>query len=97
MKNMDGYLRRAESIFNSAYNDGYSAGEAKAKEEYSQSKGIAHVKRATPEDIERWGIELSGWCDCGNAINGRWSGLINFCPWCGKIIQWENPDEKAED
>lgn len=89
MKNMESYLKRAGDVFGCAYSDGYSDGYAKAKEDYGQSKGIAHVKRATPEEIKQWGIELSGWCDCGKAIEGRWVGMANFCPWCGKIIEWE--------
>lgn len=33
--------------------------------------------------------ELWGWCDCGKAIEGRWIGLANFCPWCGRVMEWK--------
>ena len=70
--------------------EGYADGRKNAKEEYGNSKGIAHVHKATKEQIEKHGLELSGWCDCGKPIEGRWAGWINFCPWCGKIIEWED-------
>lgn len=64
------------------------------KKNTETAKGIAHVHKATKEQIEKHGLELSGWCDCGKPIEGRWAGWINFCPWCGKIIEWE--DSKHE-
>lgn len=94
MKNMESYLDRVKDIFDSAYSNGYSDGHAYAKEKFGKSKGIAHVKQATPEEIKKYGIELHGWCDCGKPIEGRWVGMANFCPWCGKIIEWEKPENK---
>lgn len=44
------------------------------------------------EQVESWGMELWGWCDCGKAIEGRWVGLANFCPWCGRVIEWERDE-----
>lgn len=96
MKNMESYLSRAEEIFNSAYSNGYSDGFKKAKEEYGQhSRGTAHVRMATPEQVERWGVELHGWCNCDKPIEGRWVGLANFCPWCGRVIEWEKPESET--
>lgn len=90
MKNIDGYLRRVNEIFQTAYSDGYADGFEKAKEEYAHhSRGIAHCHRATKEEVEKYGFELHGWCDCGKPIIGRWAGLANFCPWCGRVIEWE--------
>ena len=93
MKDMENYLSRIKDILRWVRSDGYSDGFNKAKEEFGKSKGIAHVHRGTPEEIESHGIELWGWCDCGKPIEGRWVGMANFCPWCGKIIEWENPKD----
>lgn len=90
MKNMENYLTHAHRLFDSIYSDGYTDGHNSAKEKYGQhERGTAHVKRATPEEIEKHGIELHGWCDCGRPIEGRWVGMANFCPWCGRVIEWE--------
>ena len=90
------YARRcAEDAINAARTDGYEAGFNQAKENYGNAgNGIAHCHRATDEEIEMHGIELWGWCECGRPIIGRWAGLANFCPWCGKIIEWEKEDKK---
>lgn len=93
MENIERYLSRAEEIFQSAYSDGYTDGYNKAKEKYGKSKGIAHCHRAKPEEIDQHGIDLWGWCDCGKPIIGRWAGLANFCPWCGKVIEWEKDEQ----
>lgn len=87
-------LDQASKLLDRAYSEGYAEGRKNAKEEYGNSKGIAHVHKATKEQIEKHGLDLSGWCDCGKPIEGRWAGWINFCPWCGKIIEWE--DSKHE-
>ena len=92
MKNIEHYNRMAKELYDRAYSDGYEDGMRNGKKEYGQhSKGTAHCKRATREQIESWGggEELWGWCDCGKAIEGRWAGLVNFCPWCGRVIEWE--------
>jgi hypothetical protein len=89
MKNIEQYTKRTEEIFNSVYSNGYKDGYADAKAEYSNSKGVAHCQRATKEEIQENGIELQGWCDCGKPIEGRWIGMANFCPWCGKIMEWD--------
>ena len=89
MKDLEKYLRRAEQIFQSAYSDGYTDGFNKAKEKYENHRGITHCHRAKPEEIDRHGIELWGWCDCGKPIEGRWAGFANFCPWCGRVIEWD--------
>lgn len=83
-------LDQMSKLLDRAYSEGYADGRKNAKEEYGNSKGIAHVHKATKEQIEKHGLELSGWCDCGKPIEGRWAGWINFCPWCGKIIEWED-------
>ena len=94
MKNIDGYLRRANEIFQTAYSDGYTDGFDKAKEEYAQhSRETAYCTRATAEEIEKYGIELHGWCDCGKPIEGRWVGMANFCPWCGKVMDWKKDEQ----
>lgn len=94
MENYDGLLNQISRFFDIVRNDGYSEGKETAKKEYGQSKGIAHCRKATQEERERHGLELLGWCDCGKPIEGRWVGLANFCPWCGKIIEWEKEDTK---
>lgn len=88
---IDYLFEDAKKTLEDAYLKGYSDGIDQAKKKYGDFKGIAHMKRATKEEIEQWGIELVGWCDCGKAIEGRWVGMANFCPWCGKIMDWEKP------
>lgn len=88
MKNCDAYLKQTERILDNVYSKGYSDGFEKAKEKYGQhSRGTAHIKRATNEEVKRHGIELFGWCDCGKPIEGRWVHMANFCPWCGKVME----------
>ena len=53
------------------------------------SDGYSDGVNRGKEQIESWGRELWGWCDCGKAIEGRWVGLSNFCPWCGRVMEWE--------
>lgn len=89
-KEFKSYLNQTERIFQSIYSNGYTDGYNSAKEKYGRSKGVAHCKRATNEQIQKYGIDLWGWCDCGKAIEGTWVGLANFCPWCGKIMDWSN-------
>lgn len=95
-ESLDGYLYRVSDIFESAYNDGYAEGFAKAKEEYGQTRGIAHCYKARQEETEKYGIELWGWCECKKPIIGRWAGLANFCPWCGKVIEWKDPEKNEQ-
>lgn len=78
------------SLVNKMYSIGYTDGRNYTKEQYNNIRGITHVRRATEEEIERFGSELHGWCDCGRPIEGRWVGGITFCPWCGKMIQWND-------
>ena len=80
----------AKDLYNKAYSDGYSDGVKHGKEQYGQhSRGTAHCTRATKEQVESWGGELWGWCYCGKPIEGRWVGLANFCPWCGRVMEWK--------
>lgn len=88
-------MRTAKELYKSAYSEGYVDGEKAAKESYGQSKGIAHCHKATLDEMDEWGLELWGWCDCGKPILGLWVGHANFCPWCGKIIEWERGDENG--
>ena len=89
-KNIEYYDRMAKDLYNTAYSDGYKDGVKRGKEQYGQhSRGVAHCTRATEEQRETWGRELRGWCDCGKAIEGRWVGLANFCPWCGRVMEWK--------
>lgn len=78
------------SLVNKMYSIGYMDGRNSIKQDCDNSNGIAHVHKATDDEIERFGNELHGWCDCGSPIEGRWVGYIKFCPWCGKIIQWND-------
>lgn len=93
MEDMEKYFHMAESAFRSAYNDGFKSGYNTAKEKYGNSRGITHCHKATPEEIEQHGIELWGWRECGKPIIGRWAGFANFCPWCGKVIEWTQEQE----
>lgn len=79
-------------ILKRVYSQGYSAGLAAGREKFGQEKGIAYCQRASTEDMEKYGTELFGWCSCGRPIEGRWVGAINFCPWCGKIIEWKSKE-----
>lgn len=90
MKEFESYLKQTERVFQNIYSNGYTDGYNSAKEEYGHSKGIAYCKRATSEEIQKHGIDLHGWCTCGKPIEGRWVGMANFCPWCGKIMDWNN-------
>lgn len=93
MKNIEYYEKMGRDLYNKAYSDGYKDGISKGKEKYGQhSRGTAHCRVATQEEIEQWGKELWGWCDCGKSIEGRWVGLANFCPWCGRVMDWEKED-----
>lgn len=94
MKNTDYYERIARDLYNKAYSDGYGDGYDRAKEEYGQhQRGTACWRRATEDEIDRWGEELVAWCDCGKPIEGRWVGFANFCPWCGRVV---TPESKKE-
>ena len=94
---MESYLKRVEEIFSCAYSNGYADGYKEAKEQFGQhSRGTAHIELATPEQVKRWGKELFGWCDCGRAIEGRWVGLANFCPWCGRVMEWKRWEKPPE-
>lgn len=89
MENLYDYLKQTKEMLDDVYSKGYSIGFEKAKEKYGKySRGTAHVKRATNEETEMHGIELFGWCDCGKPIEGRWVGMANFCPWCGRVMEW---------
>lgn len=88
MKRTEYQERLINELLSNVRSEGYSDGYNTAKKDYGQSKGIAQCTPATPEEIQEHGTDLVGWCSCGGPINGRWSGLINFCPWCGKIIEW---------
>ena len=98
MKKFDGYLSQIVDILNGAYSQGYEAGYGKAKSLFGEhSRGIAHFERATEEQIKKYGFELAGWCvECEKPIEGRWIGMANFCPWCGRVIKWID-DPKKED
>ena len=93
------YLNEIGRLIDGAYSHGWADGYDIAKEEYANAnKGIAKCKRATPEDRERWGLELYGWCtECNKAIEGRWVGLGNFCPWCGRAMEWHDKEEKEDE
>lgn len=94
MKNIEYYDRMAKELYDRAYSDGYGDGLSKGKQEYGQQRGIAHCHKAKNEEIEKHGIDLWGWCDCGKPIIGRWAGLANFCPWCGRVMEWEGKDNE---
>lgn len=87
----DWIMRDCERLATRIHNAGYEEGCAAAKKHYGQAgNGIAHCRRATDEERKTHGKELWGWCNCGKPIVGRWAGLANFCPWCGKVIEWED-------
>lgn len=90
--------RYDEDIVDWAYSAGWSDGYASAKNDYGKSKGRTTVHRATQEQRKaNHTPDLSGWCECGRPILGPWSGFINFCPWCGKIIDWADSDVDKPD
>ena len=52
---------------------------------------------ATKEQIKLHGIELAGWCvECNKPIEGRWIGMANFCPWCGRVIKWIHKEDEPK-
>lgn len=60
-------------------------------------RGVAHFQRATEEEIKLHGIELAGWCvECNKPIEGRWIGMANFCPWCGRVIRWIHKEDEPK-
>ena len=90
------YSKQIKDVLTSAHNHGYAEGFDRAKREYGESRGIAHCHRATQEEVEMHGVELWGWCDCGKPIEGRWVGMANFCPWCGKVMEWGEKHENRD-
>ena len=99
MKKFDGYLSQITAILDGAYSQGYTDGYGRAKTLFGEhDRGIAHVERATAEQIKIHGIELAGWCaECERPIEGRWIGMANFCPWCGRVIKWIDASEKENN
>lgn len=91
------YKKQIEQILYYARQDGYTDGHEAAKQKYgAHQRGIAKCTMATPEEVERWGTDLAGWCtECNKPINGSWSGIINFCPWCGRVIEWERKESET--
>lgn len=87
------YVSRFMDIVSSIKNNSWSEGYEKAKKEYGEhSRGVAHCKKATREEIEMYGPELHGWCDCGRPLEGRWVGMARFCQWCGRAIEWSSEE-----
>lgn len=81
--------RLIDELLENVRKEGYEQGYADATKKYAEAnKGTTVITPATPEEIKEHGSDLTGWCKCGRPINGRWSGLINFCPWCGRIVTW---------
>ena len=62
----------------------------KARAEYGMLRdGEATMELATKSQMEEYGDDLVGWCSrCEKPINGRWAGLVSFCPWCGRPMRW---------
>lgn len=82
-REVEHWLRRAHDL-------GYVKGKKETIEELGNSgKGTANLIKAKEEHRKKHGFELIGWCsECGKAIEGRWVGLANFCPWCGRPWLW---------
>ena len=99
MKKFDGYLREITSLLDGAYSQGYTDGYDRAKTLFGEhDRGIAHIERATAEQIKLHGIELAGWCtECERPIEGRWINMANFCPWCGRVIKWIQKEDDHEN
>lgn len=78
--------RNAESVWNAGWEVGYN----KARAEYGMLRdGEATMEQATKSQMEEYGDDLVGWCSrCEKPINGRWAGLVSFCPWCGRPMRW---------
>lgn len=59
------------------------------REAERNAEGEAIVEPSTKEEREEYGNDLVGWCSrCSKPFNGRWAGLVNFCPWCGRPVRW---------
>ena len=99
MKKLDGYLSQITSFLDGAYSQGYTDGYDRAKTLFGEhDRGVAHFQRATEEEIKLHGIELAGWCvECNKPIEGRWVGVANFCPWCGRVIRWIHKEEEPKE
>lgn len=98
--NMQDCKRRAEEEnlkwLDRAYELGYEKGYQKAINECGNSKdGIANLVKATADEVQKYGTELIGWCSkCNKPIEGRWIGVSNFCPWCGRPWLWKEDKEE---
>lgn len=90
----DEYIKRnADKIAENVrriYEEGHWEGVKTAKEKYgAEGRGKAKRIPATDEQKEEYGEDLVGWCsECNKPINGRWAGMIDFCPWCGRVFVW---------
>ena len=75
---------------NNDWNAGWEVGYNKARAEYGMLRdGEATMEPATKSQMEEYGDDLVGWCSrCEKPINGRWAGLVSFCPWCGRPMRW---------
>ena len=98
MKKFDGYLSQITSFLDGAYSQGYKEGFDNAKNIFGEhDRGIAYFERATEEQIKIYGIELAGWCtECDKPIEGRWIGMANFCPWCGRVVMWTHKEDEPK-
>lgn len=84
---------RAKDAARTAYSAGWSAGFESAKEDYGKIRGRVTIRRASEEDRKKWDDDtLAGWCECHKPISSTWAGFVNFCPWCGRIIDWKNSE-----
>lgn len=94
----DNAVKRLTDELDRAFNAGVKRGFARAKKEYGQDRGIVKVTWLAPEEKEKvckmwhrtWDIDA--WCECGKPLEHL--ALINFCPFCGKIIEIEKEDEQ---
>ncbi|MCI5792830.1 MAG: hypothetical protein MR011_06160 [Lachnospiraceae bacterium] len=95
----DNAVKRLTDELNRAFNAGVQRGFARAKKEYGQKKGIVKITRLSPEKQAEvnaswnhaWNIDA--WCECGRPLEHL--ALINFCPFCGKIIEINRDGDEA--
>lgn len=71
-----------------AYNIGYKKGMQKAMDAIREKNdGVTTLVEATEEQEQKWSYcNLKAWCEkCEKGISGWW-GMIDFCPYCGRMI-----------
>lgn len=70
------------------------------KRQIEHSEHLAEVLKATQNLLEKREKLLKEYCETGTVKECREAvekqkakKLVNFCPWCGRVMEWENEGE----